>query len=59
MIDSCKVHLEKPDPRMYQLVLDKMDLKSDEVIFLDDMDMCIKGAETLGIKSIKVKKQFL
>ena len=42
----------KPFPDFYQLLLDRYELKANEVIFIDDNIRNIKAAEDLGIRSI-------
>ena len=35
-VASCEVHVNKPDPRIYQALLDKYGLKASESVFIDD-----------------------
>ena len=35
-VASCEVHINKPDPRIYQALLDKYGLKASECVFIDD-----------------------
>lgn len=35
-VASCEVKVNKPDPRIYQALLDKYHLRADECIFIDD-----------------------
>lgn len=37
----------KPDPEIYQLVLDRLELKGEECIFVDDQQKCLDPAVTL------------
>lgn len=48
-IVSSHVHLCKPDKKIYELLLDKYDLKASECIFFDDNPANILVAEELGI----------
>jgi putative hydrolase of the HAD superfamily len=41
----------KPNPAIYQLLLDRYDLKADECIFFDDMERNVKGAKGCGYHS--------
>ncbi len=43
------MHINKPDPRIYQALLDKYQLKADECIFIDDRADNIKAASLLGL----------
>ena len=44
--------LKKPDPKIYQRMLDKFDLDQHQMVFIDDSFRNIKSAEEFGIKSI-------
>ncbi len=44
--------LKKPEPEAYLNVLEKTNLKPDEVIFIDDTKYIVEAAKKLGIKSI-------
>lgn len=48
---------EKPDPRMFEYILNKIDVPPDRVLMIgDDILADIKGANDLGIKTIFFKK---
>ena len=47
-VASCEVKINKPDPRIYQALLDKYHLKADECIFIDDRADNIEAASALG-----------
>ena len=51
-IFSAEVHLAKPDPRIYQLVLDKLGVQAGEAIFIDDFPENIDAANALGIHGV-------
>ncbi|KAH1172864.1 bifunctional epoxide hydrolase 2-like [Mauremys mutica] len=55
VIESCRVGLQKPDPRIYEYALDVLKAKPQEVIFLDDMGANLKPAREMGIATILVK----
>lgn len=44
--------MRKPFPEFYNVLLDRYDLKPEDVIFIDDNLRNIKAAEALGIRSI-------
>jgi len=44
--------LKKPDPKIYQLILSKFDLKADDCLFIDDNLRNVKAAIKEGIASI-------
>jgi epoxide hydrolase-like predicted phosphatase len=49
---SADVHLAKPDPAFFQLMIDKLGVAAEECIFLDDNMPNIRAAESLGMKGI-------
>lgn len=54
-IFSFKVHLIKPDPEIYRLLLQTYHLEADECVFLDDTLPNITAARALGIHGIHFK----
>ncbi|XP_038252677.1 bifunctional epoxide hydrolase 2 isoform X1 [Dermochelys coriacea] len=55
VIESCRVGLKKPDPRIYEYTLGVLKAKPQEVIFLDDIGANLKPAREMGIATILVK----
>jgi putative hydrolase of the HAD superfamily len=53
-VESAVVGLRKPDPRIYALVCEKLDLEPSRVAFLDDIGRNLKPARALGMATIKV-----
>lgn len=49
---SNEVHLLKPDPDIYRLVLQMMDTPPEQAIFIDDSHENVAAAEALGITGI-------
>ena len=47
-VASCEVKVNKPDPRIYQALLDKYHLRADESIFIDDRAENLLPASALG-----------
>jgi putative hydrolase of the HAD superfamily len=54
VIESAKVGLRKPDPRIYHLACEQLDVAPPESAFLDDIGVNLKGARALGMTTIKV-----
>ncbi|MCU1457142.1 MAG: haloacid dehalogenase superfamily protein subfamily variant 3 with third motif having or [Actinomycetia bacterium] len=54
VIESSVVGLRKPDPRIYELVCERLRVEPSEAVFLDDLGVNLKGARALGIATIKV-----
>lgn len=52
MIVSADVHLLKPDPKIYQLLLDKYQLDPRDSVLIDDEPINLKGAQEVGIHPI-------
>ena len=53
-VASCEVN--KPDPRIYQALLDKYGLKASECVFIDDNLANVQAAFTLGFVGIQMKE---
>lgn len=52
VISSAKVGLAKPEPEIYQLTLERLNVAAGEALFIDDMPRNTNAAEELGIASI-------
>ena len=51
---SCDVKCSKPDPRIYQMLLDNYNLKPETCRFFDDMPENIEGAKAMGFEGVVV-----
>jgi putative hydrolase of the HAD superfamily len=54
VIESSKAGVRKPDPRIYQMMLDAIGVAAANCIYLDDLGINCKPASALGMKAIKV-----
>ena len=54
IIESSKVGLRKPDPRIYELACTTMGVEPHEVVYLDDLGINLKPAAAMGMTTIKV-----
>lgn len=54
IIESSKAGVRKPDPRIYQMMCELLDVSPDACIYLDDLGINCKPAAQLGMKAIKV-----
>ncbi len=54
-IFSAEVKTRKPEPKIYQIMMEKLEVKADECIFIDDFPENIEGAKQLGISTILFK----
>jgi len=52
---SCAVGTKKPDRKIYKLVLQKLKIKPDEAVFIDDRKDFLNGAKRVGLKTILFK----
>jgi len=57
VIESYLVKLRKPDVKIYELACEKLNLKPNEVIFLDDIGRNLKTASSIGMITIKVENE--
>lgn len=54
VIESSKVGIRKPDPRIYQMMLDHLGKPAANCVYLDDLGINCKPAAGLGMHAIKV-----
>lgn len=52
---SCELGIAKPDPAIYHLTCDKLGIRPDEALFLDDRLENILAAEQLGFHAIQFR----
>ncbi len=53
-VESARVGLQKPDPRIYQLACRELGVAPAEAVFLDDVGRNLKAARALGMATIRV-----
>jgi epoxide hydrolase-like predicted phosphatase len=53
-VESAVEGLRKPDPRIFMLACDRLGIRPDEAVFLDDIGANLKSARQLGMTTIKV-----
>ena len=44
--------LQKPDPRFYRIVTDRLGVRPDQAVFLDDHEICVQGARDVGLAAV-------
>lgn len=54
VIESSKIGVRKPDPKIYLMMLDHLQVKPQHCIYLDDLGINLKPARDLGMTTIKV-----
>ena len=53
-VESALLGMRKPDPAIYDVVLDALDTTAEETVFLDDSGHNLKPARAKGMTTIKV-----
>jgi putative hydrolase of the HAD superfamily len=54
VIESAKIGLRKPDPRIYQLMVETLKVDPKACVYLDDLGVNLKPAREMGMTTIKV-----
>jgi putative hydrolase of the HAD superfamily len=55
MIESSKVGLRKPDPRIYAMMCEALSVAPEECVYLDDLGGNLKPARAMGMITIRVE----
>ncbi|NUR60982.1 MAG: HAD-IA family hydrolase [Catenulispora sp.] len=53
IVYSHEVGLKKPDPAIYELCLERLGLRAEEVVFVDDVEVCCEAARAVGMAAIR------
>ncbi|MFN8513688.1 MAG: HAD family phosphatase [Thermomicrobiales bacterium] len=56
IIYSHEEGMQKPDPRFYGLLVERLGVRPEEIVFLDDVELCVTGARECGIHAILFKE---
>jgi putative hydrolase of the HAD superfamily len=54
IIESAKIGLRKPDPRIYRMMVEALDVNPTACVYLDDLGVNLKPARDMGMTTIKV-----
>lgn len=54
VIESSKAGVRKPDPAIYRLMCEALDVSAEKCLYLDDLGINCKGAAVVGMTAIKV-----
>ncbi|MGC2775806.1 MAG: HAD-IA family hydrolase [Bradyrhizobium sp.] len=54
VIESAKIGLRKPDPRIYQMMIETLGVSPSDCVYLDDLGVNLKPAREMGMTTIKV-----
>ena len=52
VVDSGFVGIRKPDPGIYELALERLGLRGEEVVFVDDLEHNVEAARALGMAGV-------
>ena len=55
VILSYKEGYSKPDPRIYQIAIQRTGARPQEILFIDNMEKNIEAAQAAGLKTIQAK----
>ena len=53
VVESSKLGLRKPDPRIYRHACDLLGVRPEDCVYLDDLGINLKPARALGMRTIK------
>ncbi|MEM8616848.1 MAG: HAD-IA family hydrolase [Pseudomonadota bacterium] len=53
VIESSKLGIRKPDPRIYALMCEALDVEPNRCIYIDDLGINLKPARAMGMHTIK------
>jgi putative hydrolase of the HAD superfamily len=54
VIESARIGLRKPDPRIYQMMIEALGVDPRRCVYLDDLGINLKPARDMGMTTIKV-----
>ncbi|WP_298242890.1 HAD-IA family hydrolase [uncultured Bradyrhizobium sp.] len=54
VIESAKIGLRKPDPRIYKMMVETLKVDPAKCVYLDDLGVNLKPAREMGMTTIKV-----
>ena len=57
VIESSKIGLRKPDPRIYEMMCERLAVSPGACVYLDDLGVNCKPAAALGMIAIKVESE--
>lgn len=52
LVFSCEEGMMKPEPRIYEITLERLGSQAEQSVFIDDRPDYIKGAEAVGLNAI-------
>ena len=55
VVDSAFVACRKPEPRIYEITLERLGLPAESCLFIDDILVNVAGAEALGLNAVQFR----
>jgi len=55
VVDSAFVGCRKPEPRIYELTLERIGMPAEACLFVDDLQPNCEGAEAIGMKAVRFR----
>jgi putative hydrolase of the HAD superfamily len=55
VVDSAFVGSRKPEPRIYEITLERLSAAPEDAVFIDDVELNCEGARQLGITAIRFR----
>jgi putative hydrolase of the HAD superfamily len=55
VIESAKIGIRKPDPKIYRMMCDMLGVEPPNCVFIDDLGVNLKPARAMGMTTIKVE----
>ncbi len=56
VVDSAFVGSRKPEPEIYRVTLDRLDVPADACLFIDDVDVNCDGAREAGMRAVHFRE---
>lgn len=54
VVESSVEGVRKPDPRAYEIVIERLGVPAERILFLDDLGINLKPAHAMGMTTVKV-----
>lgn len=55
ILESAKLGMRKPEPQIYSLACQRLDVKPERIVYLDDIGRNLKPAQEMGMTTILVR----
>lgn len=55
IVDSARVGVRKPEPRIYEITLERLGTAAEATLFIDDVELNCEGARKVGINALRFR----